>query len=102
MSDLFVASLTLVHSVFFSSIQCFLLFNSLFDHSVFDSSVYFSVLILELYSRYFDPHKQQPSGSQKTSFSRQRYLCLSIGSERPIVIIDIEGYLELISPNGLS
>jgi hypothetical protein len=53
-----VYCLTVVHSVFFYSIQCFLLFDSLFDYSVFDYSVYFSVLILELYSRYFDPHKQ--------------------------------------------
>jgi hypothetical protein len=38
-------------SVFFCSISC-------------STIQCFSVLILELYSRYFEPHKQQPSGSQ--------------------------------------
>ncbi len=80
------------------------LFNSvlLFDYSVFELFRVFSVLILELYSRYFNPTLQQPSGSQLTSYSRQHHLCLSIESERPITIIDIEGYPEPISPYGLS
>jgi hypothetical protein len=42
------------------------------------------------------------TGSQQTSYSRQCHLCLSIGSERPITIIDIEGYTEQISLYWLS
>jgi hypothetical protein len=47
---LFVASL-----LFDCCSFCFLLFDSLFDYSVFDYLVYLSVLILELYSRHFNP-----------------------------------------------
>jgi hypothetical protein len=68
---------------------------------VFDYSVYFCVLILESYSRYFDPiNNNHPA--VKTSYSRQHHLSLSIGSEIPITIIDIVGYSEPISPFGLS
>jgi hypothetical protein len=51
----------------FSIVRFIALFDSVFDYLVSDNSVYYSVLILELYSRYFDhlwSHKQQPSGSQ--------------------------------------
>jgi hypothetical protein len=50
--------------LFYSCLICFVRLFSvrLFAYSVFDYSIYsvlFSVLILELYSRYFDPVKQQ-------------------------------------------
>jgi hypothetical protein len=47
-------------------LSSFVRFSALFDYSVFDYSVYFSVLILELLSRYFPTlvHIQQPSCSQ--------------------------------------
>jgi hypothetical protein len=56
-SVLFIASYcsTFVCTVF-SFVRFSALFNSVFDYSVFDYSVYFFVLILELYSRYFDPY----------------------------------------------
>jgi hypothetical protein len=36
-------------------LSCFILFDFIVQLFMFDNSVYFSVLILELYSRYFDP-----------------------------------------------
>jgi hypothetical protein len=78
-----------------------LLFNLVLMFSIELFSA-FSVLILEMYSSYFDSVIQQPTSSQLTSYSRQRHLCLSIGSESPVTINDIEGYPELISPYGLS
>ncbi len=51
---LFVASF-IVHLLFTLLFFCSTPFVRLFSVRSFDYSVYFSVLILELYSRYFDP-----------------------------------------------
>ncbi len=70
--------------------------------SVFKLFSVFSVLILEMFSRYVDLVIHQPPSSQLTSYRRQRHLCHSIGSKRPNMIIDTEDYLEPISPYRLS
>jgi hypothetical protein len=60
-------------------------------------------LILELYSRYFDPVKHQPSSSKSINIIQQTAPSLSqYRNERPITIIVIEGiYRTNILQTGL-
>jgi hypothetical protein len=59
------------HSLLFCFVQ-----SVLFDYSVFNYLFIqvFSVLVLELYSRYFDPHNNNHLASHLTSYIRQRHL----------------------------
>jgi magnesium-transporting ATPase (P-type) len=80
------------------SLQCYCLIW--FSYSVFKLFSVCSVLILEMFSRYFDPIKHQPSSSQSTSYSRQGHLLSYYRSKRPITVIHIEGNTKPISPTG--
>jgi hypothetical protein len=62
----------------------------------------FSVLILDMYSRYLIPSYTIHQAVNKHHTADGTIFCLSIRSERPITIIDIERYPEPISPNGFS
>ncbi len=93
---LFIASLLFDCCSFY-----FLLFDSLFDYSVFDYFVYLSVLILELYSRHFNPLNNNHPVLNK-HHTTDSIIFVLVWEQEPITIIDIEGCLEQISPYGLS
>jgi hypothetical protein len=98
---LFIASLIVI--VPFS-----VLFNSVLyvRFGAFVRWLYYSVYFLFWYWKCIPgiliPLYNHHQAVNKTSYSRQCHLCLSIGIERPIIIIDIEGYPEPVSPYGLA
>jgi hypothetical protein len=54
--------------------------------ALLDYSALFSVLILELYSRYFNPHINNHPASQETSYTRLRHLLSHYRKREPITI----------------
>ncbi len=88
----------------------------LFDSVFIRSSVFFqldSFVQCSNYSVYFLSSSWKIPGILIPSYTNHQAVnkhhtadsaifCLSIGSERPITIIDIERYQEPISPNGIS
>jgi hypothetical protein len=99
---LFMASfycLTLVYSVLL--LDSMLLFNSLIFVRLFSVRISQCIFCSDTtYSRYFEPINT--TTNRQSINIIQCHLFLSIRRDRPITIIDVEGYPEPISPYGLS